>query len=271
MRAIALILLSALSCFGQAFTFNDLAFVCLTNPPPAASSLNDVTNLAGYPCLAFYLPSSAGSVSSNGTTGETLTDLMGSYNLANGNNYSSAKLPLTNCYLNGKAALMYTSYKCYLTNSSFSITQPIEAVMVISNWGDASLTRYLFNDMVSGSVAQILNGSDNTMKLVGVNTLAAYTIPTNEIVIIDAIFNGTGTASAIYTNNVLMKAGSTGIGNSMSGLTLGGKYQLGGGGISAALGAAAFYGNAAGTGAIPGTNTTARTAVYNALKGYFGL
>lgn len=219
-KAIALILLSALSCFGQAFTFNDLAFVCQSNAVSVTPWAP--TNAYGW----WHIDSVT---ANNGDQIGYVPDSAGSHPLwvygANTNTYAPY---WTNVVWSSSnhIALYFDGVNRALTNAFGStLSQPLTFFIVV-RMASVSIGRYLF-DSISATprIVSTIGGSNFTLSI---NAGSAMTGP--------AVISSTATylftigisnnLSFIRTNGVDYVRDGTSIGTAGSkGFTLGNRYD----------------------------------------------
>lgn len=266
-----LFLLSAFACLGQAFTMKDTAF--LGNAIPKATGVTTTpTNLVGFPSLAWY-------VASDFTTNATPLYISWPDRWTNGWALTNAGFadPVTNLVLrvpgglNGKDYLLFpgTNAANCLISANYTSQQPHEIVMVM-NATNARQFNVLFDGWNSATFDNkfypFYDTSGMGLKIGGASAVFAGFMTSNKWQVVDVIFNGAD--SRVYTNNVLAGTVNPGTAGS-SGLIISGAVTLTSdreftGGIAEI----ACYG---GGNPIPGTNTAARTALFNYLTNYYGL
>lgn len=239
---------------------------------PAAGTavlpLNDVTNLSGYPISSFYLPSSAGYVTN--TNVRLLDYSTNQWHMTNSE--AGGKWPVRQVSVSGinsKDSILFDGADDYLNSVLFTNGARMEIVMV-----------FRYNDVTNSSAQYMLNGKGAASYTIRQHTDAKFytsatsfmtigeTI-TNKWYVLDVVCNG-GSGLQTYTNNVSANSTVAAQSKTQNGMTFGADNFLGNcGPLDLAL--LVTYGNADQTFALPGTNTTARTAVYSALTNYFNL
>lgn len=265
MKLFLILLCSCLLACGQGFVrtaaFQGAAVKLVAGAPPV-SPLNDVTNLANYPCTGFYLVSS-GTYTTNGVPSRaSLTPLVGTYSLTN---LIAFGVPYRTNNANGYDSLYFNAGE-NLVNMGYTNTQPFEFVVVASLDGYPAGNTYLMGNYsdLNFRIGELNNKHwymNNGSGLTGGST--SYT---NKFIVLDCVFFGA--SSAGYTNNGVDMSGNAGTSQS-------GAFMVGGvntsGTFKGWIAAIATYGNQYGTNAIPGTNETARGKVFSALTNYFGI
>jgi len=207
MPTLVLILcLLSLSCFSQAFTLRDTAFVGKIATPAASTGLPGST--PGYPVI---YDSTVDQFATNGSFVVLPDNSTSGWNLTNAD--VAARRPIVTAnVLNGHSAMYYSGTLGYLSSSTFTSAQPCEIWMVLSTTntgstyyffdsGNASFRLYSFN---SGALVRqgVIGGSGTfytSSNLAGV---------TNRYMIWRWLYNSA--SSVVYTNGVAYMSGSVG-------------------------------------------------------------
>ena len=234
------------------------------------SPLNDVTNLAGYPMLAFYLPSATGYVTNGGVA--TLVDF--GPNAWHMTNAAATSLwpvhQISIAGINNHDSVLFDGANDYLNSVIYTNGAKHEIIMVFRYNGVTNASvRYFYDGRAAlghkagqWTAGQLFYGS-SSLTITG-------ELLTNRWIVFDFVMGETGVGSYGYTNNV--SAGGTAIAQTktQAGMVLGADHF-----ISAwtplDLALMVTYGSTDSSVPLPGTNTTARTAIFNALTNYFNL
>jgi hypothetical protein len=272
MRTLLILLASTICAFGDAVTMMDPAFTGQqVNSTPSAPSppLNDVTNLAGYPPIAVYLPTVSGSYVSNTSPNRvTLLDLWtNSWNLTN---LTAAHYPIQQS--DGSIAFNASQSQSLLC-SAFTNTLPAEYLLVVKLNGIATNAqdRYLFSSF-SASARHYSYISTSGNALLGDNNAmtwaTASTLVTNKIIVIDFAVGSTNVNIQCFTNNVQANVSGQNQTGQMQGLAIGTDHFLTEKYGSFQLYAMVVYG---GGNPIPITNTVARGRVFASITNFIPL
>lgn len=217
-RAIALILLSAWSCFGQAFTFNDLAFVCQSNVAAAWAP----TNAYGWWYAGSMLPKA------NGTGVTNWPDSVSTHNLTTNN--AAASPYFTNSIINSLPAVYFaTAASRGLTNAfGTTLSQPVTYFLValMQNIGGTPAVFDGIDTSLRNTFTRNLAGDGVYLcgLISGGGGQSGGTAITNQWCVYTVCFSGAN--SFVRTNGVLnYKVSSTPGANGTAGITLGGRYD----------------------------------------------
>jgi hypothetical protein len=270
MRTLCLLLVSVCACYGQAWTFLDPAFVCQTNVTATTDSLNDVTNYLGYPALAIYIVSTNNYVTNAGMV--QLTDL--GTNAFHFTNSTAAKRPIrqiASSDINGKDSILFNGTSAFLRSITYTSQIPHEILMVMK-WSDTTNGSYrTILDGYDGTVSQ--NSSKVPSGLLRFRSSGSYSetpsIVTNKWMVWDFIV--TPTANYLYTNNSLAATDVNTQTRSMNGFTIGSSANASEFFSPLNLALLVSFGATNGDCTLPGTDITARNAMFTALTNYFKL
>lgn len=220
MRIIVALLLTGLSCLGQAFTTADQAFLAqqyvsaapVGGTTPLQAIVDYAKNIPGV--YAIYAASNAwfSSSVSNNATWSNLTTTAGIdlTNLSVGTNGTDLQPALANNDLNGNAVLKFDGAAHfggngqYLNTTNFTLSQPNEYWFVVNVSNVYTAGPYLFNGMgAAKQVCQVSGpGGNNRMQINAGTTATAssQTWITNVWRVVSLVYKST--TSQVYTNNI---------------------------------------------------------------------
>lgn len=236
-----------------------------------ASPFNNVTNLAGYPVSAFYVPTLA-YVTNSSPNYVQLTDLWtNAWHLTNEGAASSWPVRQI-AALNNHDTVLFDGSSCYLESVNFQIAQSsasFEIILVARYDNVASGGSAYFWDLPGNPTAtRMKKHSDQTLVTTinnGTDVVAGFV--TNKWMVWDVVAPLAGNTS-VYTNNVLAVSGGGSASPTTAGGLMVGAFAPVPGTLFSRINVAAIV---TFTNAIPGTNSTARASVFSALTNYFNI
>lgn len=238
-------------------------------PGSTTSVFNDVTNLSGYPPIAFYFPgdSYGSGYWTNGTTATFSDSWTNAWHLTTDQATSPTRQHNV-LGINGHDSVLWNGTSSRMKSASFTTSVNSEIAMVM-RWNDATNgnNRWVIADANADAIAVYQNSGK--LKLLN-GTSAIATLTTNKWIVYEFVSltnSSDGSLGAIiYTNGVLAASTAASALNHYSGIVVGADHWLIEQWSPIDIALIVAY-----SGATPGTNSTARTKLVSALTNYFNL